>query len=124
MWTTGPRGPARTHDNDNSHLVKHLIRNHGATKLSGKVADMAYQYNSERIACFDVTRAQAGPGGPSDHLYSFAEELKNGDIVSGKYVSCEKDFDAPHVVFFSNYLPDEGKWSKDRVHLIDLSPSE
>lgn len=88
-----------------------------AVLLSGKVADMAYTYNSERIVFFDVTRTQAEH---MDHLYAFAESLKNGVIHSTKYVPVLKTFKPPHVVFFSNSGIMPGKWSADRVVEVEL----
>jgi len=105
-----------------SRMTAHLMRNHGAIRLAGRCADMAYLYKKERIAIFDISRAAVEH---TDHLYSFAEELKNGSVVSTKYTSSVKQFEAPHVVFFSNSLPKEGKWSADRLILIDLDePTE
>lgn len=88
-----------------------------AVLLSGKVADMAYTYNSERVVFFDVTRTQAEH---MDHLYAFAESLKNGVIHSTKYVPVLKTFKPPHVVFFSNSGPMPGKWSADRLIEVEL----
>ena len=88
-----------------------------ATMLSGKVADMAYTYNGERVVFFDVTRTQAEH---MDHLYAFAESLKNGVLHSTKYVPVLKTFKPPHVVFFSNSGMMPGKWSADRVVEVEL----
>jgi len=100
-----------------SRFVRHLLMEHGATQLAGKVADMAYQYDEEPVVCFDITRTQAGN---MDHLYSFAEALKNGVIVSTKYETKMKVFKAPHVIFFSNSLPDMTAWSKDRYRVFKI----
>ena len=59
-----------------------------------------------------------------DHLYSFAEELKNGKFMSGKYESTFTLFEPPHVVFLSNSMFQEGKWSADRVYLVALDVAE
>ena len=104
-----------------SVLAKHIVYQLNGVLLEGSVADMAYMYNCEPIAMFDVTRSQAEL---SDHLYTFAEKLKNGLVVSKKYESRLKKFRPPHVVFFCNFLPKAGKWSKDRVYLIDLDVME
>lgn len=100
-----------------SAMVRHLICTRGAVQLEGKVADMAFMYNSEPIVCFDVTRAQAEV---SDHLYSFAEKLKNGSVISTKYETKAKHFAPPHVVFFANKDCPAGVFSADRIELIDL----
>lgn len=116
IWVTdreGGRGKSR--------LARHLLAEHGAAQLEGRVSDMAYAYNRERIVIFDLTRGQAEL---SDHLYSFAEKLKNGVITSTKYESRTKRFLPPHVIFFSNSSPEPGKWSSDRLHELDLSRPE
>lgn len=100
-----------------SRLALHLQRDHGAIQLSGRIQDMAYAYNGERIVVFDVARTQAEN---MDHLYSFAEMLKNGFVFSTKYEPKRKLFKPPHVVFFSNSMPEAGKWSADRVRLWNL----
>lgn len=102
-----------------SRLARYLCLEMGASVLSGKIADMAYAYSTLQtpIVIFDVTRAQAEH---SDHLYTFAEMLKNGQFFSSKYESRVVIFTPPHVVFFSNALYDQAKWSADRVVLLDL----
>lgn len=82
---------------------------------------MAYAYNGEPMVFFDVTRTQAEH---MDHLYQFAEQLKNGIIFSSKYESGTKCFDPPHVVFFANQGPHPGKWSADRCHETVLNTAD
>lgn len=113
LWivdTQGAKGKSR--------LARHLVLEHGAALLSGRVQDMAYMYNKERIAIFDITRTQAEN---LNHLYSFAESLKNGTVVSTKYESVTKVFDTPHVIFFANVMPSSEAWSADRYKVLDLS---
>lgn len=114
-WVSDPKGKS-----GKSTIAQLLIRNHGAVFMGGKQADMAHAYNYERIVLFDVTRTAAEY---SDHLYSFAEQLKNGVISSPKYESTAKMFfdQIPHVVFFANRLPDEGKWTEDRCKLYEVT---
>jgi len=103
-----------------SRLASHLIKDHGAVLLEGRMQDMALVYTQAdcpRIVLFDITR---GAAECSDHLYSFAEKLKNGHITSTKYNSKAVTFDPPHVVFMANFMPDMSKWSKDRYNIIDL----
>lgn len=101
-----------------SRLSKHLCCEHGAIQLTGRVVDMAYAYNKERVVIFDITRAQAEH---SDHIYSFAECLKNGYIFSSKYESAAKRFRPPHVIVFANVFPKDGMWSADRAIVMDLN---
>lgn len=89
--------------------------------LSGRLADMMYAFGQSPapIVIFDISRAQAEH---SDHLYTMAEHLKNGQFFSTKYNSRLVFFTPPHVVFFANTLYDQSKWSADRVKLVDLDP--
>lgn len=89
-----------------------------AVQLQGKLDNMAYLYNGERVVFFDVSRTQTEH---MDHLYGFAEQLKNGFLTSGKYVCKNKSFPPPHIVFFANQPPAEGKWSADRVRVYELT---
>lgn len=101
-----------------SRLAKHLVCEHGATALTGKLNDMTFLYNEERIVIFDISRSAAEH---SDHLYTMAEHLKDGMIISNKYISIRKMPEHNvHVVFFANQRPAEGKWSEDRVTIINL----
>lgn len=113
VWVTDPAGGM-----GKSTMVRYLVANEGAVMLNGKIADMAHAYNSEQIVLFDVTRTQLEH---MDHLYSFAESLKNGIIFSTKYESGMKIFKSPRVVFFANTGPTAGKWTADRVHEIKIS---
>lgn len=101
-----------------SRLATHLVCEYGAIELDGKLADMSYMYDSQPIVVIDVARSQSDN---INHLCTFAEKLKNGRLVSSKYESCMKVFDPPHVVFFSNSMPPEDVWSKDRLKLWDLN---
>lgn len=101
-----------------SRLARHLVLEHNAIILEGRVLDMAYLYNKEPIVCIDITRAQAEY---SKHLFSFAEKLKNGMVTSTKFECRTKLFKPPHVVFFSNAEPPSDVWTTDRLVLVDLA---
>lgn len=105
-----------------STFVKYYIDIHDnhAQKFMGPYRDMAYMLDvTTRVAFFDVTRTQAEN---MDHLYSFAEDLKNGTVISTKYGVVTKQMRSPHVVFFSNSPPPPAgtKWSADRVIHVRL----
>lgn len=77
----------------------------------GGYKDIAHAYNYQKIVCFNYTRALES----DDHInYSAIESLKDGLMFSSKYESGCKIFDSPHVVIFSNKLPDFSKLSMDR----------
>lgn len=106
-----------------SWMVRNLVCTMGATVLTGgKKIDMAYIFaqNPTSIVVFDLPRTAEISTEESDRkhyldgIYSLAEELKNGILVSGKYESKTVVFKVPHVIFFANFEPDKTKWSSDR----------
>jgi len=118
-WYVDPTGGA-----GKSTLVRTVVGTGDpctATALSGRVADMAFAYQSEKAVFFDVSRTMAEN---VKHLAQFAEQLKNGMFFSTKYESVLKRFPSPHVVFFSNSEPPQGLWSADRCKLVHLSVAE
>jgi len=113
-WVCGPTG-----GEGKSRMAMHLVMEHEAILLTGRVQDMAHAYkeNPAPVVVFDLPRTQIEH---MDHLYSFAESLKNGCIFSSKYNSSQITFRSPHVIFFANCQPDMDKWSADRYHIIDI----
>lgn len=103
-----------------SWMATYLGANHNALVLeNGKKADLAYIFaqNPTRLVVFDLSRTQEEH---LDHIYALAENLKNGRLVSTKYVSKIIYFRTPHVVFFANFSPNMTKWSSDRYNVIKL----
>jgi len=99
----------------------------GATILTaGKKVDMAYIYAQKptNIVIFDLSRTTETTEEQRKHfldgIYSLAEDLKNGRVVSTKYESKTVFFSPPHVVFFANFPPDMTKWSADRYLIQEL----
>jgi len=110
IWDTdGNKGKSR--------FGNHLVREHGAIILSGRIADMAHGYNKHPIVVMDVPRTAAEN---VDHLFGFAEQLKNGMLFSTKYESCMKTFKPPIVLFMANFPCPPGKWSVDRLIEFNL----
>jgi len=110
-----------------SWMATYLGAVHGATILtSGKKVDLAFIYAQKptKIVLFDLSRTtEAGEDSRKhylDGIYSLAEDLKNGRIVSTKYESKTVFFQPPHVIFFANYEPDYTKWSQDRYFVTRL----
>lgn len=86
--------------------------------LPGKKLDMAHVLESgKRVYLFDCPRSKQG----EFIQYDFLEEVKNGNVFSGKYESRNKRFDTPHVVVAMNEMPDESKLSADRYNIINLN---
>nr|QXP07622.1 MAG: replication associated protein [Arizlama virus] len=87
----------------------------------GKYVDMAYVWaNSpvQKVAIFDIPRTMDEKY--FLHLYSMAENLKNGRIMTSKYESKTIYFAPPHVIFFANQPPDMTKWTGNRYNVIKL----
>lgn len=95
-----------------SFMGKYLMAWHDATIFThGKLSDMAFAYNLERVVVIDLARTQSDK---LDHMYQFIENLKNGILFSPKYESGTKCFPPPHVIVFANFEPDRSKLSEDR----------
>jgi len=115
-WVYDPKG-----NKGKSRLCANLLLEHKAILLRGKASDMAYMYNNNPVVVFDIPRTQFNEDGRYMHaIYETAECLKNGVIVSTKYESKMKLFTVPHVIVFSNMLPDMNAWSPDRYNIIYL----
>ncbi len=82
-----------------------------------KPSDMALSYKGERVVFFDIARANYDllP------LCALMEEIKNGEVFSGKYESCTKRFEPPHVVVFANFGPPPVAFSDDRLDIRFLN---
>lgn len=79
--------------------------------------DLAFVLEPDkRVYMFDVPRGKMG-----FLSYALLEEMKNGFVTSGKYESCNKEFDVDcHIVVFSNEEPDMTKLTEDRYNVISI----
>lgn len=96
-------------------MAKYLRVNRRATILEpGKKADMAYALRDHigDIIVFNISRSCDQQY--MEHLYGFAEGIKDDVVMSTKYQSQSLYLGPQHVVFFSNHPPDDTKWSADR----------
>jgi len=84
----------------------------------GKEQDIYYNYNGQPIVIFDLARD--APMVAFDSIYRTMENFKNGYFLSTKYEGGCKRFVPPHIIVFSNELPNVEKMSKDRWNIIDL----
>ena len=87
----------------------------------GKKHDMAYILKTtNRVVFFDCPRSKQG-----EFLqYDFLEEIKNGNVFSGKYEPVQKRFPSPHVVVAMNEHPNMELLSEDRYEVLVVSPSD
>lgn len=103
-----------------SWMTNYLAALHGATVMStGKKADLTYIWanNISKVAIFDLARTSEEY---LSSVYSLAEDLKNGRVISTKYESRTVLFPVPHVVCFANFSPDMTKWSQDRYFIKEI----
>lgn len=107
LWLYSPEG-----NRGKSRVSDFLCNFHDAIEIGGKADACRYAYNGEPIVIFDISASQ------QDYvsaLYSVAEQLKNGRVFSSKYMSVEKEFIPPHVLFISNSCVPDGAWKENRV---------
>lgn len=105
-----------------SILCKYFVDQKGAIIISGKGSDCLYaiqQYvekNGEGpdIVIMDIPRC-------IEHIsYNAIESAKNGCFFSGKYEGGMVRFNVPHIIIFSNEMPDTTKMSGDRWNIQQL----
>jgi hypothetical protein len=92
----------------------------------GKAADIKYAVSqmvaegkSPKICLFDFPRTME-----QYVSYQAIEEIKNGIFFSGKYEAGMVMFNTPHVVCFSNFIPDRSTLSSDRWNVIRIDEEE
>jgi len=109
-----------------SAFIKYCVVKHKALFCSGgKMSDiMNLVFNQDMDTCncvlFDIPRANEG------HVsYSALESIKNGMVCNTKYETGVKIFNAPHLVCFANFKPDDmTKLSADRWHIVNLGDDD
>lgn len=89
----------------------------------GKEGDMAYKLINKKVCRDVIIDYVKNKDNPNLVCYNFIENLKDGIIDSNKYESGWKFITTPHVVVFSNVLPNLSKMSADRWKLFTLSNS-
>lgn len=107
--------------NGKTVLSNYLIDNKDALLVNcGKVADVAYAYNQEKIIIFDLPRTTIDSNGKDWTPYRMMEMFKDGRIFSPKYQSCMKKFEPCKVIVMANYKPDLSSMSKRRWNILSL----
>jgi len=98
-----------------STFAKHLAIKQKALVVGGKSADVKYAI-TERLKEEDVNIVIWDlPRSIGDMVnYQSIEEVKNGCFFSGKYESGMVVFNTPHLIIFTNSMPDLTKLSMDR----------
>jgi len=104
-----------------SALTKLLVIKYKAIFCaSGKYSDLCNlifnnDMDASNIVIFDIPRNNG-----NKISYSALESIKNGLISNTKYETGFKAFNSPHVIVFSNHMPDENELSADRWHIVEL----
>lgn len=119
-WVTDVIG-----NNGKSFLTRFLIVKHNILVANGKKADVFHQVakrleNVDDPKLFKMVVLDIPRHSQEFTNYAVLEELKNGYLMSGKYEGGTFVFPVPHVVVFSNQLPDYSKFSMDRWNVITL----
>ena len=108
-----------------SILTKYFVDNCGAIMVSGANNDILTAIASyvdkhgqgPRMVIFDIPRCRNGCVS-----YNAMEKIKDGCFFSGKYESSMIRINSPHMLVFSNEMPDDlSQLSKDRWVLEELS---
>jgi len=91
-----------------SMLLKmiNLQHNKGALFLNGDMKDMCYlvaQCDKPEVVCVDFARST--PDAAWGSVMNLLEQIKNGVLMSGKYVPVSRQFKPPHVIVCCNRLP-------------------
>lgn len=119
IWCMDPNGNI-----GKSFMCRYLQVLHGAVIIHVmKKADMIHLISKyirdSSMVIFDLTKTCEG--GSDKVVYEVAEQLKNGQICSGKYDSNIYVFKPPHVVCMANFPPDTSALIADRWKIVDLS---
>lgn len=89
----------------------------------GTSRDISYQVMRARlpprVILINFTRQQEGKVS-----YSAIETIKDGLVSSTKYEGGTRLFPHPHIVIFSNWLPDLGQLTQDRWHIYAIAGND
>lgn len=101
-----------------SVLTKHLaLRGDVCVCDTSAKKDIFYMANPKwRAYVWDLARSVR----LNAEFYSAIEKIKDGCVFSGKYEPKAIVTARPHVIVFSNILPDFTEWSNDRLQIIDV----
>jgi len=101
-----------------SVLTKHLaLRGDVCVCDTSAKKDIFYMANAKwKAYVWDLARSVR----LNAEFYSAIEKIKDGCVFSGKYEPKAVVTARPHVIVFSNILPDFTEWSNDRLQVIDV----
>lgn len=106
-----------------SAFAKYMDFHHGVCSLTfGDAKDLLHivsEWKNKPAYFFDLSRSK-GKTVCMGEIYQALESIKNGHFSSCKYQSSRVIMKIPHVICFSNYLPDFTALSMDRLQIIDM----
>ena len=118
-WFRGSKG-----GEGKTTFAKYLVRFHNAIILGGKCSDMKngiIEYKKTNNDLPELIVLNIPRSFNSDYLsYTGIEEVKDMLFYSGKYEGGMIDGNCPHLIIFSNELPDLEKCSRDRWKVFDI----
>lgn len=104
-----------------TELCKYLIMKHDALLINGSNKDIMCQIlgpkgdkKAKKIYVFNLAKCK------NKISYEALEALKDGLICSSKYEGGSKVIPRPHVIVFSNFIPDLNKMSAGRFNIINV----
>jgi len=108
--------------NGKSTLCKYLDLVYNVLLADGKKDNIFNQLktmmdtgDTPNIVILDIPRDNA------EYLqYGTLEQLKNGQVYSGKYVGGKCIYNSPHMFIFTNFEVKRELWTKDRIKLINI----
>ena len=83
----------------------------------GKQADIYRHYDNNKIVIYDLPRDYVET---NESIYATMECFKNGYVLDTKFEGSKKRFIPPHILVFSNQMPNMDKLSKDRWNIVNL----
>lgn len=115
LWYYDPDGCA-----GKSKFCKYMTKFKDCLAITtGKASDILYvvkEMEKKRMYIFDLARTI--PKGYEDEFYLTLESVKNGYFINTKYKGGVVMFETPHVIVFSNFMPNRAKLSDDRWRII------
>jgi len=110
-----------------SEFAKYMCFKHEAVFMSyGNSKDLlniVFKFKNKKCYIFDLPRTKPIDLSGSD-LYSTIESIKDGMFINTKYETGIVMMSSPHVVVFSNYMPDMKKLSLDRWKIYTIENGE
>lgn len=110
-----------------STFAKYMYFHHKILTLTfGDAKDLLYMVSQKEgldAYMFDLSRTKGGKTSMSD-IYQSLESVKNGYFISTKYEPKVCCFKTPHIIIFSNHMPDMKALSADRWKITKLEPIE